>query len=597
MRVEPDADRVDELAAGAEEFAERFIVAAKGERFRPPSRPKRLYRQLFSCAHALAQSEAALRALAPRAAIVATTHSIHSRALVLAAREAGITTVYIPHAPVISDARLVDLPVDYAGLRGPAEIDHYEALGAPGGRLTVVGNPAIGEQRRGAHGPRVREPVLATGADDPEALRATIELAHSVFGERCVLSPHPRTDPDSLRELMPDGWRLWTGRTLDLLQQGPPALVQSSSGVALEGLGLGIPTIELAFPNTEPNYPFLRDPPVLFASDPVSCARLCSAPGSSADGPGVASSWSNGQRSGYRLQARRRQGRRRTCSSKRPARARIPTGQSGMPGRHPRNRIGAGGRPVRPPRAIADRPISLWELLDGLAHRRPGPLDLLDGPLARCPPACLLVIEHSVDGVGQSVGARAKVMGIREADGLAAAAPILGDQQARAAPAERAEMGVDPIAHVQVDLAVQLERAGVATRIDHAVTQPPSEGCGCQALPGRGLGLELRPKPALENAIALRARIAAAKPAEQGSDLAQAPWPAPRRGRERQATDALRGVQRPAHARQVVPGKAARPADLAHTRAADDLQWTGHPAPRSSRSARESPAGPPGSCG
>ena len=66
---------------------------------------------------------------------------------------------------------------------------------------------------------------------------------------------------------MPDGWHLWEGRTLDLLQQDPPALVQSSSGVALEGLGLGIPTIELAFPKTEPNYPFLRDPPVLFASD------------------------------------------------------------------------------------------------------------------------------------------------------------------------------------------------------------------------------------------------------------------------------------------------------------------------------------------
>jgi hypothetical protein len=38
--------------------------------------------------------------------------------------------------------------------------------------------------------------------------------------------------------------------------------------VALEGLALGVPTIELAFPKTEPNYPFLRDPPVPFASGP-----------------------------------------------------------------------------------------------------------------------------------------------------------------------------------------------------------------------------------------------------------------------------------------------------------------------------------------
>ncbi len=267
VQFEPDADRADELAAGAEELAERFIVAAKGETFRLPLSPKRLYRQLFNCAHAFAYFEAALQAVAPRAAVVASTHSTHSRALMLAAREAGIATVYIPHAPVISDARLVDLPVDYAGLRGPGEIDYYEALGAPGGRLKVVGNPAIGEQGPGPATPRVREPVLATGADDPVALQATIELAHGVLGERCVLSPHPRTDHDLLRKLMPDGWQLWEGRTLDLLQQDPPALLQSSSGVALEGLGLGIPTIELAFPKTEPNYPFLRDPPVLFASD------------------------------------------------------------------------------------------------------------------------------------------------------------------------------------------------------------------------------------------------------------------------------------------------------------------------------------------
>ncbi len=267
VRVEPDADRADELAAGAEELAERFIVAAKGERFQLPLVPKRLYRQLFSCAHAFAHFEAALQALAPRAAVVATTHSAHGRALVLAAREAGIATVYIPHAPVISDARLVDLPVDYAGLRGPAEVDHYETLGAPGKRLAVVGNPAMSERGPELTTPRMREPVLATGTDDAEALRATIELAHSVLGKDCVLSPHPRTDHDSLRELMPEGWRVWKERTYDLLQQDPPALIQSSSGVGLEGLQLGIPTIDLAFPNAEPNYPFLRDPPVLFASD------------------------------------------------------------------------------------------------------------------------------------------------------------------------------------------------------------------------------------------------------------------------------------------------------------------------------------------
>ena len=273
LQIAPDADRLDELAGGAEELAERFIVAAKDERFRLPLSPKRVYRQLFNCAYAVAHFEAILRAVTPRAAIVATTHSAHARALVLTAREAGIATVYIPHAPVISDARLVDLPVDYAGLRGPAEVEHYRTLGAPGGRLAVVGNTALSERDPELTKQRLREPVVATGADDPEALRATIELAHSALGERCVLSPHPRTDRDSLRELMPDGWSLWDGRTFDLLQRDPPALIQSSSGVALEGLKLGIPTIELSFPKAEPNYPFLRDPPVLFASNTEQLRR------------------------------------------------------------------------------------------------------------------------------------------------------------------------------------------------------------------------------------------------------------------------------------------------------------------------------------
>jgi hypothetical protein len=140
-------------------------------------------------------------------------------------------------------------------------------------RLTVVGNAALSERDPELAKQRLREPVLASGADDPEAIRATIELARSVLGERCVLSPHPRTDRDSLRELMPDGWRLWDGRTFDLLQRDPPALIQSSSGVALEGLELGIPTIELSFPKAEPNYPFLRDPPVLFASNTEQLRR------------------------------------------------------------------------------------------------------------------------------------------------------------------------------------------------------------------------------------------------------------------------------------------------------------------------------------
>jgi hypothetical protein len=81
-----------------------------------------------------------------------------------------------------------------------------------------------------------------------------------------VASPHPRADRDELRATLPEAWRIWEGRTFDLLREGPPALIQASSGTALEGLQLGIPTIELGFPSERPNYPFLEHPEVAVVS-------------------------------------------------------------------------------------------------------------------------------------------------------------------------------------------------------------------------------------------------------------------------------------------------------------------------------------------
>ena len=322
---------------------------------------------------------------------------------------------------MISDARLVDLPVDYAGLRGPAEVDHYETLGAPGERLAVVGNAALGERDPELTKQRLREPVLATGADDPEALRATIELAHSVLGERCVLSPHPRTDHDSLRELMPDGWRLWDGRTFDLLQRDPPALIQSSSGVALEGLKLGIPTIELSFPKAEPNYPFLRDPPVLFASN-TEQLRAGSSPRQEAPPMALAPQAAprmvtevglgHGRSGGHGGRGTGRAGGRHGPASRwADLGCLVVVGRTASAPGAGRESYGDRQRLNRP----SGRPLAGWKLLDGLAHRRPGPLDLLDGPLARRPSASLLLIERGIDGVGQSVGARSEVVRVRRA--------------------------------------------------------------------------------------------------------------------------------------------------------------------------------------
>jgi len=81
------------------------------------------------------------------------------------------------------------------------------------------------------------------------------------------MSPHPRNDVKALRAAMPATWSVWEGRTLELLRRGPAAVVQRSSGVALEALQLGVPVVELSFPGDTPVYPFIREPFVHVAAD------------------------------------------------------------------------------------------------------------------------------------------------------------------------------------------------------------------------------------------------------------------------------------------------------------------------------------------
>jgi hypothetical protein len=75
----------------------------------------------------------------------------------------------------------------------------------------------------------------------------------------------------------PKEWRIFTGRTYDLLRAGPPVVVQHSSGVALEALHLGIPVIELSYPGKATLYPFIREPHVRFASTSAELSAAAAA--------------------------------------------------------------------------------------------------------------------------------------------------------------------------------------------------------------------------------------------------------------------------------------------------------------------------------
>jgi hypothetical protein len=215
----------------------------------------------------LALAERALTSREATVAVIGSPHGLPGRALAHVARERGIASVYIPHAPVLGDAELVDLPVDYAALRGPGELDHYTDFGVDRARLDVAGDTSID----GVLQPAVIDPdrpiVFAPSPDPPDQLEAMVALIAASTDDPVVVSPHPRSDVRSLRAVMPAAWSVWEGRTLDVLRQGPPVLIQRSSGVALEAMQLGVPVIELSFSGDTPGYPFIRDPFARFASD------------------------------------------------------------------------------------------------------------------------------------------------------------------------------------------------------------------------------------------------------------------------------------------------------------------------------------------
>ena len=253
-----DEARLNRRLQGAIELVADLIAAAGPEL---PVRRRWLYRLVMRAARDLARFEDQVAQLRPRSVVVGSTHSSAARALVVAARAAGVPSVYVPHAPAISEARLADLPVDCAALRGTRELDHYEAAGASRDGMETIGNPGV-EVPPKPPDPLIGDPVFALPVDDPASLELLVELVREALGDGVVASPHPRTELSEARRALPSAWKIWEGRTFELLRHGPAAVIQASSGTGLESLQLGIPTIELGFPDERPNYPFLEHPEV-----------------------------------------------------------------------------------------------------------------------------------------------------------------------------------------------------------------------------------------------------------------------------------------------------------------------------------------------
>ncbi len=248
------------LSGHALRLARELEAAISGAGAGLPLDTRLWFAYLRDAAHALGYARSLLRSGDFAVAVIASTHGPVPRALAAAAREQSIPSVYIPHAPVLTDAAIVDLPVDFAALRGPAEVEHYASFGVDPSRLTVVGDPSIARGLRPVETDPALPPVFAPSPDPPDQLRKLVALIAEATSGPVTISPHPRSDRSLLRAISPEGWELWDRRTLDLLEQGPRLLIQHSSGVALEALQLGIAVVDLALDERDPVYPFIRAP-------------------------------------------------------------------------------------------------------------------------------------------------------------------------------------------------------------------------------------------------------------------------------------------------------------------------------------------------
>lgn len=195
-----------------------------------------------------------------RKLIVSNQHLADHRSALRAAHRRGATSLYVPHAPAADTDAYRDLPVTVAALRGQLEEDFYAQRGALPERLRSVGNPAFPEV---SPAPRLDGPVVVGLSPWPrERLQAMIDLVADGVGRRTpvVVAPHPRSDRREISKLIPRAWAIHSGRTVELLRRGPSLLVQHSSGVAWEGLYLGVPTVQISLGCTAPTYALITAP-------------------------------------------------------------------------------------------------------------------------------------------------------------------------------------------------------------------------------------------------------------------------------------------------------------------------------------------------
>lgn len=180
----------------------------------------------------------------PKAIIFANDHNPDARAMLLAAKQAGIRTIYIQHASV--STLFPPLSFDLNLLEGQDSLDKYKLCGLISGKVCLIGMPKADKYLPSRNKKEIIETIgigcsLIDDLLEIKRLLQTIRLALPQL--EIVLRPHPRDKRDFAKLITQNSnTRISDSKaetTFDYLQH-IDAQISATSGIHLEAVLLNV---------------------------------------------------------------------------------------------------------------------------------------------------------------------------------------------------------------------------------------------------------------------------------------------------------------------------------------------------------------------
>ncbi len=134
-----------------------------------------------------------LRRLRPKALVVSNDHNMEQRAIVKAARDEGVNTIYVQHASVIDE--LPPLSFDYALLEGYDSLRTYDQIGDSQTKIFLIGMPKFDKYYQEINANSVAVSIgICTNLLEPmgRADQLCKALHKKLPDRRIILRPHPQ---------------------------------------------------------------------------------------------------------------------------------------------------------------------------------------------------------------------------------------------------------------------------------------------------------------------------------------------------------------------------------------------------------------------